>query len=668
MFHSGVIEGFYGPPWSPVERAAMCALLAASGLNTYLYCPKDDLHHRAIWREPYGPSDLESLRHLTTTAHGHGLQVVYGLAPGLDIRYSEASERQHLRTRIAQVLDAGIDGVALLFDDIPDRLDESDLARWGSLAAAQADVANDVFGWLRRERPSGFRGFCPTPYCERMVRAGHGGAGYLEQLGEHLDPDVDVFWTGPEIISRDITVAHVREVAARLRRKPVIWDNLHANDYDSRRLYCGPYAGRAPELRDEVRGILSNPNTEFPVNVVAVRTLGAFLRATDGWDARAAYRSAIADWASSFETTTGPVAPDLLERLFDCLYLPYTDGPHVEALIADARDALNSASTMQEAAAQRFLRDATALRDLCGRLATLRNRALFHAIHRRVWDLREELDLLTRVVTAMHAPSPPVGGLRSDFHLPHTYRGGVVTRLQRLLDQHDDGSFTPAAASPAIVAPTGEAHRHVDARIRLATRDDRAAAYRVCLETGDAGADATETHREDPDALGRLFVGPYLAFEPSLSLVLEDDAGVCGYALAALDSKRYYERYDREWRPELVATYPAPTGPRESWSRPQEVYGWYHQADYFCPEPYDAYPSHLHIDLMARAQGRGHGRRMIEALLDRLRAQGSPGVHLGMWSRNTRAYAFYQRLGFHELTRVGSGDDASIYMGRRLDW
>ena len=57
MFLSGVIEGFYGPPWSQAERAALFAQMAAWGLDTYLYCPKDDLHHRAVWREPYGETD-----------------------------------------------------------------------------------------------------------------------------------------------------------------------------------------------------------------------------------------------------------------------------------------------------------------------------------------------------------------------------------------------------------------------------------------------------------------------------------------------------------------------------------------------------------------------------------------------------------------------------------
>ena len=119
--------------------------------------------------------------------------------------------------------------------------------------------------------------FCPTPYCGRMAERKFGGEGYLSTIGRELLPEIDVFWTGPEIISREITVAHVRELRNILRRKPLIWDNLHANDYDGRRFYCGPYAGRPPELRDEVSGLLSNPNNEFPLNYVPLRTLAEFV-------------------------------------------------------------------------------------------------------------------------------------------------------------------------------------------------------------------------------------------------------------------------------------------------------------------------------------------------------------------------------------------------------
>ena len=72
-----------------------------------------------------------------------------------------------------------------------------------------------------------------------------------------------------------------------------------------------------------------------------------------------------------------------------------------------------------------------------------------------------------------------------------------------------------------------------------------------------------DTRDGSPQAVSRaLTPGLELAFEPELSLVLEDDEGVCGYALAAFDSRAFYDRYEREWRPDLCARYPAPQGAR----------------------------------------------------------------------------------------------------------
>ena len=203
--------------------------------------------------------------------------------------------------------------------------------------------------------------------------------------------------------------------------------------------------------------------------------------------------------------------------------------------------------------------------------------------------------------------------------------------------------------------------------IRPARAGDEQGAYYVCLKTGDAGRDAEALYREDPDALGRIFVGPYLAFEPELSLILEDADGICGYALGAFDSRAFYARYDLEWRPRLCALFEDPQGDRATWTRVQNEYHSYHHPDYFCPEPYAAYPSHLHIDLLPRAQGQGYGRRMLDRLMSTLRERGSPGVHLGVSALNTRAIGFYHRLGFRELTRVGACADTCIYMGRRLE-
>jgi protein O-GlcNAcase/histone acetyltransferase len=271
-----------------------------------------------------------------------------------------------------------------------------------------------------------------------------GGAGYLETVGRELLPEIDVFWTGPDIISREITVAHIEALAGTLRRPPLIWDNLHANDYDGRRFYVGPYAGRPPELRDIASGILSNPNTEFPLNFVPLRTFAEFVRCQGEWDPRHAYASAMAEWLPKFETGGGMPALDDLLLLGDCFYLPHSEGPLAEALQNSAAELLRLKPAEWSGKAPGFVEPATRLRHLCARMAELRDRPLFYALSRRVWDLREELDLLlgyVRLISDRTGAGPPA---RSDFHLPGTYRGGFVSRLQQLLEQHPDGTFTAA--------------------------------------------------------------------------------------------------------------------------------------------------------------------------------------------------------------------------------
>lgn len=203
-------------------------------------------------------------------------------------------------------------------------------------------------------------------------------------------------------------------------------------------------------------------------------------------------------------------------------------------------------------------------------------------------------------------------------------------------------------------------------QIRPARPEDQAATYYICLKTGDHGGDGEPFYRDDPDALARIFVGPYLAFEPELAFVIEDAEGVCGYALGAFDSREFYARYDREWRPRLCVEFPMPTGDPATWTRAQQVHSWYHQPDYFCPEPYESWPAHAHIDLLERARGQGQGRRLMEAVMARLRERGSPGVHLGVSMRNPRALGFYARLGFREVARTGSWGSGGIYLARSL--
>jgi protein O-GlcNAcase/histone acetyltransferase len=140
---------------------------------------------------------------------------------------------------------------------------------------------------------------------------------YLQTLGRELCGNIDICWTGPEIISPEITADSLRRLSAVLKRKPVIWENFHANDYDIRRAHAGPLGGREPGIRDEIAGFITNPNNEFEANFVPVRTTGAFLTGADYDEAEAAGRAAAA-WRDRFRLAHSATGERLTERRSCC--------------------------------------------------------------------------------------------------------------------------------------------------------------------------------------------------------------------------------------------------------------------------------------------------------------------------------------------------------------
>ena len=179
--------------------------------------------------------------------------------------------------------------------------------------------------------------------------------------------------------------------------------------------------------------------------------------------------------------------------------------------------------------------------------------------------------------------------------------------------------------------------------------------YRVCLQTGDAGGDATSMFG-DPQILGHVFAAPYALFEPSLAFVAEDEAGVGGYIVGALDSRAFAERLEAGWWPALRDRYPAPPSELapDQWTPDQRTAAFIHVPPGVPDELAEHYPSHLHINLLPRLQSQGLGRQLMDTLIRALREQGSVGVHFFVWPANQRAVGFYQHLGFTMISAEGA--------------
>lgn len=177
--------------------------------------------------------------------------------------------------------------------------------------------------------------------------------------------------------------------------------------------------------------------------------------------------------------------------------------------------------------------------------------------------------------------------------------------------------------------------------------EDRAALYDICLRTGDAGGDATALYR-DPDLLGHVYLGAYLALEPRLAHVLRRrDGSAVGYTVATADTTAFEQACEASWWPPLRARYPLPD-PADDTPDARLVRVIHTGTRTEGPWLAD-HPAHLHVDLLPEAQGGGHGRRLLESVLAALTSAGVPGLHLGVSPANTAAIGFYRHLGLRTL-------------------
>jgi len=289
----GIIEGFYGPPWSREERIGMMRLLSRYKMNTYVYGPKDDPFHRERWREPYGEESLRNLKELVDEAAACGLDFWYSVGPGLSMCYSRRSGVQSagrdieaLERKLLQVQDLGVRTFGLFLDDIPERLQyPEDRESFEDLVSAHISLCSELFSSLS-QRGAGLC-VCPTQY------HGRGNEYYISRLGQELDPLIDILWTGPEICSPELTLEDAALFRQATLHKPLYWDNYPVNDLEmSSEMHIGPYLGRDPYLHRFSRGVIAN-GMEYPeASKIPFITIASSLWNSSGYDPESAFAHA----------------------------------------------------------------------------------------------------------------------------------------------------------------------------------------------------------------------------------------------------------------------------------------------------------------------------------------------------------------------------------------
>jgi len=187
------------------------------------------------------------------------------------------------------------------------------------------------------------------------------------------------------------------------------------------------------------------------------------------------------------------------------------------------------------------------------------------------------------------------------------------------------------------------------AEIRPYRPGDLDALYDICLKTSASGGDASSLHAE-PRIVGEIYAAPYAVLRPDLALVIEDAEGIAAYMVGTDDTVAFDARLEAEWWPRVRPLYADPKDiPFAERNADQQRAARIHRP-IATPRPLtDAYPAHLHINLLPRLQGQGLGERLVITWLDLLKARGANGVHLGCSAGNARALRFYDRYGFRRF-------------------
>jgi len=270
----GLIEGFYGRPWTWAEREAQVAFLGRHGYRFYVYAPKADASLRRRWRETPPEATDAGLRRLARLCGESGVRFGVGLSPFEIYRDFNAEARQALARKLAWLDDIGVDYLAILFDDM--RGDQADLA------ATQIGIMH----WIAARSAALRIIFCPTYYsADPMLDQVFGARppGYLETLGAELDPAIDIFWTGEEVCARAFSPGHLDRVAETLRRRPFLWDNYPVNDGPRMCpfLHLRPFTGRPALIADRIAAHAINPALQPWLTRVPALTLAENYRLGD---------------------------------------------------------------------------------------------------------------------------------------------------------------------------------------------------------------------------------------------------------------------------------------------------------------------------------------------------------------------------------------------------
>uniref|UniRef100_A0A8C4LTA5 Protein O-GlcNAcase n=1 Tax=Equus asinus asinus TaxID=83772 RepID=A0A8C4LTA5_EQUAS len=368
--------------------------------------------------------------------------------------------------------------------------------------------------------------------------------------------------------------------------------------------------------------------------------------------------------------TAEPVTLEDLQLLADLFYLPYEHGPKGAQMLREFQWLRANSSVVSvnckgkdSEKIEEWRSRAAKFEEMCGlvmgmftRLSNCANRTILYDMYSYVWDIKSIMSMVKSFVQWLGCRSHSSAQFLIGDQEPWAFRGGLAGEFQRLLpiDGANDLFFQPPPLTPTSKVYT----------IRPYFPKDEASVYKICREMYDDGVGLP--FQSQPDLIGDKLVGGLLSLSLDYCFVLEDEDGICGYALGTVDVTPFIKKCKISWIPFMQEKYTKPNGDKEL-SEAEKIMLSFHEEQEVLPETFLAnFPSLIKMDIHKKVTDPSVAKSMMACLLSSLKANGSRGAFCEVRPDDKRILEFYSKLGCFEIAKMEGFPKDVVILGRSL--
>uniref|UniRef100_A0A3B4B7U3 Protein O-GlcNAcase n=1 Tax=Periophthalmus magnuspinnatus TaxID=409849 RepID=A0A3B4B7U3_9GOBI len=369
--------------------------------------------------------------------------------------------------------------------------------------------------------------------------------------------------------------------------------------------------------------------------------------------------------------TAEPLTIEDLGLLAELFYLPYEHGPKAMQMLKEfnwlrANSSVVSVNckrkddekvTEWKTRAEKFEEMCCSVIHMFTRLSNSVNRTILYDLYPYIWDIKSIISMVKSFVQWLGCRSQSSAQFLKGDQEPWAFRGGLAGEFQRLLpiDGANDLFYQPP---PSL--PTSKIYS-----IRPYYPKDEAAVYKICKEMYFEGMDDPFSDQE-PDLIGDRLVGGLLTLSSDYGFVLEDEEGICGYAVGTVDVKPFVKKCKLSWLPFMQEKYHKPDIEKDL-SEEQKMMLSFHEEEEGLPDSFlSNFPSLIKVDIHAKVTDPSVAKSMMGCLLSSLKANGSHGAFCKVRQSDKRMLDFYSKLGCFEVAKMDGFPKDVIIMGRSL--